>query len=347
MKALVLTAPNEFSIEEVEKPTPAHQEVLCRVRAITICGTDAHLLRGDYPGFWPPSYPFIPGHEWAGEVVELGDGAGSVGFAVGDRVAGTSHDACGYCKKCVEGRYNLCENYGNTDVHRQYGHNWQGAFAEYVVHGIKSVFHLPDELSFHEGALLDPASIALHTAERGNISSGDTVVVLGPGPVGLLAADAARAVGAGRVIVVGRGRRLEKAAELGFEIVDYSAVNPVDVVRAMTDGIGPDVALECAGVPDSYRWAIAMLHKGGRCASVGIPVDDVTLGLQDLVLYEKELVGVRATAGGMRRAIPFVVDGRIRVNELHTHTFPLDEFQTAIDTFNERRDGALKVIIEP
>jgi L-iditol 2-dehydrogenase len=115
----------------------------------------------------------------------------------------------------------------------------------------------------------------------------------------------------------------------------------------MTEGIGPDVALECAGVPDSYRWAMAMLHKGGRCASVGIPVDDVTLPLQDLVLYEKELVGVRATAGGMRRAMPFVVDGRIRVKELHTHTFPLDEFQTAIDTFNERRDGALKVIIEP
>jgi len=347
MKALVLTAPNEFSVVEVENPRPGHQEVLCRVRAITICGTDAHLLRGDYPGFWPPSYPFIPGHEWAGEVVELGEGAGSLGFAIGDRVAGTSHDACGYCKKCVEGRYNLCENYGNTDVHRQYGHNWQGAFAEFVVHGVKSVFHLPDGLSFHEGALLDPASIALHTAERGNISSGDTVVVLGPGPLGLLASDAARALGAGRLIVVGRGQRLEKAAELGHETVDYTEVEPVEAIRAMTDGVGPDVALDCAGVPDSYRWAIAMLHKGGRCASVGIPVDDVTLNLQDLVLYEKELVGVRATAGGMRRVMPLVADGRIRVNELHTHTFPLDDFQTAIDTFNERRDGALKVIIEP
>ena len=244
MKALVLTAPNDFSVVEVENPRPGHQEVLCRVRAITICGTDAHLLRGDYTGFWPPSYPFIPGHEWAGEVVELGEGAGSLGFAIGDRVAGTSHDACGYCKKCVEGRYNLCENYGNTDVHRQYGHNWQGAFAEFVVHGVKSVFHLPDGLSFHEGALLDPASIALHTAERGNISSGDTVVVLGPGPLGLLASDAARALGAGRLIVVGRGQRLEKAAELGHETVDYTEVEPVEAIRAMTDGVGSDVALD-------------------------------------------------------------------------------------------------------
>lgn len=347
MKALVLTGPDEFGIEEVDKPVPGPQEVLCRVKAITICGTDAHLLRGDYPDFWPPSYPFIPGHEWAGVVCELGEGAAALGFAVGDRVAGTSHDACGFCKKCVEGRYNLCENYGNTDVHRQYGHNWQGAFAEYVVHGVKSVFHLPDEMSFHEGALLDPAAIALHTAERGNIKSGATVVVLGPGPVGLLACDAAKALGAGRVIVVGRGERLAKAAELGYETVDYAVNDPVETVRAMTDDIGPDVALDCAGVADSYRWALAMLHKGGRCASVGIPVEDVTLSLQDLVLYEKELVGVRATAGGMRRAMPLVSDGRIRVNELHTHTFPLDEFRTAIDTFNERRDGALKVIIEP
>jgi L-iditol 2-dehydrogenase len=347
MKALVLTAPNEFSIREVETPTPGPKEVLCRVKAITICGTDAHLIAGDYPGFWPPTYPFIPGHEWAGEIAELGPGAASLGFAIGDRVAGTSHDACGFCKKCVEGRYNLCENYGNTEVHRQYGHNWQGAFAEYVVHGVKSVFRLPDKLTFHEGALLDPAAIALHTAERGNIKSGDTVVVLGPGPVGLLTCDAARTLGAGRVIVIGRGGRLQKAAELGYEIVDYTTSDPVETLKAMTEGIGPDVALDCAGVPDTYRWALAMLHKGGRCASVGIPVEDVTLSLQDLVLYEKELVGVRATAGGMRRVMPLVADGRIRVNALHTHTFPLEEFATALDTFNRRRDGALKVIIEP
>ena len=347
MKALVLTAPSQFSIEDVENPRPGYQEVLCRVRAITICGTDAHLLRGDYPGFWPPSYPFIPGHEWAGEIVELGDGAAALGWAVGDRVAGTSHDACGFCQKCVEGSYNLCENYGNMEVHHQYGHNWQGAFAEYVVHGIKSIFHLPDEMSFYEGALLDPASIALHTANRGGIRTGDSVAVLGPGPIGLLAADAARAMGAGRVIVVGRGDRLAKAKEMGAEAVDYAAGDPVAAVRAATGELGVDVVLDCAGVPDSYRWAIAMLRKGGRCASVGIPVEDVTLSLQELVLYEKELVGVRATAGEMRRVIPFVADGRMRVNELHTHTFPLDEFQTAIDTFNERRDGALKVIIEP
>ena len=347
MQALVLSGPEKYSVQDVATPAPGFNEVRCRVHAVTICGTDSHLIAGDYPRFWPPAYPFIPGHEWAGEIVELGEGTAALGWKIGDRVAGTSHDACGFCQKCVEGRYNLCENYGNMDVHRQYGHNWQGAFAEYVVHGIKSVFNLPDSLSFVEGALLDPASIALHTANRGDVRPGQSVAVLGPGPIGLLAADAARAMGAGRVIVVGRGDRLAKAAEMGHETVNYTAGDPVAAVRTATGELGVDVVLDCAGVADSFRWAISMLRKGGRCAVVGIPVDDVSMSFQDLVLYEKELVGVRATAGEMRHVIPLVADGRIRVKELHTHTFPLEEFAVALETFRERREGALKVIIKP
>lgn len=347
MQAVVVRAPNDYSVEEVERPEPGRYEVLCRVRAVSICGTDAHLLRGDYPGLWPPSFPFIPGHEWSGEVVALGPGVEEFGWSVGDRVAGTSHDACGICQMCVEGRYNLCENYGDTSVHRQYGHNWQGAFAEYVVHGIKAVFKLPDSLDYEDGALLDPASIALHTANRGRISPGDNVAVLGPGPIGLLAADAARASGAARVIVVGRGGRLQKALDMGNEVVDYTEDDPVDKLRAMTGGLGPDVVLDCAGTADSLRWSIAMLRRGGVCSAVGIPVEEMSLDLRDLVLHEKDLVGVRASAGEMRHVIPLVVEGRIRVRELHTHTYPLAKFKEAMTTFTERRDGALKVIIEP
>jgi L-iditol 2-dehydrogenase len=347
MKALVLTGPGEFSVEEVPDPSPGPEQLLCRVRALSICGTDAHLIRGDYPGFWPPGYPFIPGHEWAGEVVALGPGCAALGWAVGDRVAGTSHDACGLCRRCIEGRYNLCENYGKPGLHRQYGHTTQGACAEFVVHGVKAVFRLPDALGYYEGALLDPASIALHTANRARVQPGDTVAVMGPGPLGLLAADAARARGAGRVIVVGRGDRLAKAAALGHEVVDYRDEDPVTAVQAATGGIGPDAVLDCAGVPDSLRWGIAMVRKGGRCVVVGIPVSDVALSLRDLVLFEKELLGCRATAGEMADVIPLVVDGRIRVRELHTHTFPLAEFAAALRTFNERIGGALKVIVEP
>ena len=192
MRALVVLEPNRFEIQEVAVPEPGPNQVLARVRAVSICGTDVHLVRGDYPGFWPPSFPFIPGHEWAGEIVALGPGAERYGWRVGDRVAGTSHDACGVCQKCVEGHYNLCENYGKAGLHRQYGHNVQGADAEYVVHGVKAIFPLPDALSFAEGAVVDPASIALHVANRGNVQPGDNVAITGGGAIGLLSADAPR-----------------------------------------------------------------------------------------------------------------------------------------------------------
>ena len=347
LQALVVVAPNRLEIREVPVPEPGPNEVLARVRAVSICGTDAHLIRGDYPGFWPPAFPFIPGHEWAGEIVGLGSGAERFGWSVGDRVAGTSHDACGVCRECVEGRYNLCENYGKPGLHRQYGHSIQGADATYVVHGVKCIFPLPDALTFEDGALVDPASIALHVANRGNIIPGDTVAITGAGAIGLLAGDAARIRGAARVIVVGRGQRLAKAAALGFETVDSTAGDPVAAVRGMTAGLGADVVLECAGVPEVIEWALEMLRRGGRCAVVGIPTQGVELALQKLVLDELELVGSRASAGEMRRVIPHVEQGRMRVRELVTHRFALADYERALATFNDRSSGAIKIIVAP
>ncbi len=347
MQALVVLEPDRLEIQEVPVPKPGLNEVLARVRAVSICGTDAHLIRGDYPGFWPPAFPFIPGHEWAGEIAALGPGAERFGWSVGDRVAGTSHDACGVCRECVEGRYNLCENYGVPGLHRQYGHSIQGADATYVVHGVKCIFRLPDALTFEDGALIDPASIALHVANRGNISPGDTVAITGAGAIGLLAGDAARIRGAARVIVVGRGQRLAKAATLGFETVDSTAGDPVAAVRGMTDGLGADVALECAGVPEVIEWALEMLRRGGRCAVVGIPTQGVELALQKLVLDELELVGSRASAGEMRRVIPHVEQGRMRVRELVTHRFALADYAEALATFNDRASGAIKIVVAP
>jgi L-iditol 2-dehydrogenase len=348
MEALVVLEPNRFEIRRVAVPVPGPNEVLARVRAVSICGTDAHLVRGDYPGFWPPSFPFIPGHEWAGEIAALGPGAERFGWSIGDRVAGTSHDACGVCQKCVEGRYNLCENYGKPGLHRQYGHNVQGADATYVVHGVKAIFPLPDGLSFDEGAVVDPASIALHVANRGNVTPGDTVVITGAGAIGLLAGDAARIRGAARVIHVERmPTRLARAEAMGFETVDSSSGDPVAAVRSLTGGLGADVALECAGVPVTVQWALAMLRRGGRCAAVGIPTQGVEIAMQKLVLDELELVGSRASAGEMRRVLPHVEQGRMRVREMVTHRFPLAEYARALATFNDRSSGAIKIIIVP
>ena len=347
MAALVVLEPGRFEIQQVPVPEPGPNEVLARVKAVSICGTDAHLIRGDYPGFWPPAFPFIPGHEWAGEIVGLGAGAERF-FAIGDRVAGTSHDACGVCQKCVEGRYNLCENYGRPGLHRQYGHSVQGVDAEYATHGVKAVFHLPDGLSFEEGALIDPASIGLHVANRGGVRPGDVVAIIGGGAIGLLAGDAARVRGAARVIVVEvNPRRRARAGELGFETVDGLAGDPAATVRDMTGGLGADVVLECAGVPATVDAALRMLRRGGRCAAVGIPTQGMELPIQRLVLDELELVGCRATAGEMRHVMPLVEQGRIRVRELITHRFALREYASALATFHDPASGAIKIVVAP
>ena len=138
--------PDRFSVEDVPRPEPGENEVLCKVHAVAICGTDPHIIHGDYPGLLAEGVSVRPRARVGGEVVEVGPGAERFGWQIGTRVAGTSHAGCGFCRKCVEGRYNVCENYGDEAVHRQYGHYTQGSYAEYVVHSIASVFPIPDSL---------------------------------------------------------------------------------------------------------------------------------------------------------------------------------------------------------
>ncbi len=344
MKALVLRAPNEFDVEDVEEPTPGPLEVLCRVERVGICGTDVHMVKGHYD-MWPAYHPFIPGHEWSGQIVELGDGADEFGWAVGDRVAGSSHAGCMHCKECIGGQYNLCLNYGNGRIHSHYGHTKPGAFADYVVHSIRSVFKLPGGMSYDLGAVTDPASIALHCANRGGIEAGHTVAVIGAGPVGILAADAAKALGASRVIVGARGARLGVVEKFGHEVFDTDDPSGLDLFASMVDG-GVDVVLDAAGTPQTVPMALKMLARGGRCSTVGIPTEDVSLALGSLVLDELELVGSRAVAGEMQATIDFINDGRIRAGDIITDRFQLSEFARAIEVADKRIGGAMKVFID-
>jgi L-iditol 2-dehydrogenase len=249
---------------------------------------------------------------------------------------------------CRIGRYNLCFNYGREDLgHRQYGHYSQGAYAEYVVHTIKAVFRIPDDMPYDTAALCDTASIALHSVKRPGIQPGDLVASVGSGGMGLLVGMCAKALGAARVVVVGGGRRLERAGELGFETVDYHAGDPVERVREWSGGNGVDVAVDSAGSRDSVGQAIGMVRKGGRVAFTGIPKEPAAVSFQKVVLEELDLYGVRANRNTMEEVIPLIADGRIPAGRLITHHFALREFREALRTFNERIDGALKVIVEP
>ena len=349
MRALVLPSPGTFEIQTVPVPQVQSGEVLCKVRAVAICGSDPEVIRGDLAGTWPPAYPFTPGHEWAGEVVAVG--AGIRGLAVGDRVAGQAHAGCGICPNCMEGRYTICENYGRPEAgHRHYGFLTAGAYAQYVACSVKSVDRMPIEMTFREGALVDPAGVVLHGLELSGVTPGGSVAVIGPGPIGLIAMRMARLMGASRVIAVGRGGRLQVARQAGADVlVNFEETDPVRSVREATGGRGVDEAIECSGAAGTFRQAVEMVRKGGRVALLGVPPDRVIepLPFKYVVHNEIAIFGSRANPNVSRKLISLIAAKRLQVADLVTHTFPLEEFAAALDTFVHRLGNAIKVEVEP
>jgi len=348
MDALVLTAPREFGIEAVPIPTPEADEVLCKVDTTFICGTDPHIIAGDFPGFWPQEFPLVPGHEWSGTVVEAGSRAHALGWREGDRVCAISHVGCGYCRNCMTGRFNICLNYGHTERgHRQHGHYTPGAYAQYMSASVRSLYRVPDDMDLEYSACVDPLSIAIYTVNRSRLKAGDDVLVLGTGPQGLMALLCARAMGAGQIFVAGNGERLRLAEKLGGIPIDYREVDVALAVRELTGGLGVARVCECAGTATSIRQACEAAGKGGVVSIIGIPHEDVSLPLKQMVLDEVELVGNRANPNTADAAIAMLSEGRIDLRPLMTHRFPLAEFADALAIYESRKDGAMKVAIKP
>ena len=349
MNALVLTKPGAFEIQQVPVPEPGPYEVLCKVRAVAICGSDPRIVGGVWAGTWPPAYPFIPGHEWAGEIVASGKNTAS--FKIGDRVAGEAHCGCGHCRYCLEGRYNLCQNYGKPESgHRHYGFVSQGAYAQYGVFSIRSIRRIPPGVSFRESTMVDTAGVALHGIELTGIKTGGTSVVIGPGPIGLITMRLARSLGGAKVIAIGSGSRLETAGKLAADIlIDYKKVDPVKAVLMATNGVGVDEAFECSGSPETFAQSVKMVKKGGRVSLLGIPPDKVTTDLpfKEIVLNEIAIFGSRANPNVSDKVLLLISSGQLVVKDLITHVFPLGEFAKGLDIFVNRRDGAMKVVIEP
>lgn len=349
MNAIVLTGPGKHELQQVLVPKPGPYEVLSKVRAVAICGSDPEIFNGGLSGFWPPYYPFIAGHEWAGEVVALGDGV--TDLKVGDRVAGEPHKGCGFCENCKDGRYTLCMNYGVPESgHRHYGFVCDGAYAQYAVHSNRTLTKMPDHVSFAEGSLGDTAAVSLHGLELTGITPGGSVVIIGPGPIGLLAMRLAKAMGAASAIMVGRRSRLAAAKRLGAdEIVDFEKVDPVEAVREITNGRGVDEAFECSGAAGTLIQCIKMVKKGGKVSLLGVPSDAVQEAVPFKYIVHNEIMvtGSRADPNTMWRAIGMIASGSLNVKDLITHHFPIESYKEALDVFINRKDGAVKVVIEP
>lgn len=346
----MLTGISQFDIRDIPVPEPGADEVLCRIKAIAICGTDPEIVKGRHLNRnWPPHFPFVLGHEWAGEIVKLGEGVS--GFAVGDRVAGEAHKGCGHCANCLKGHYTLCLNYGKGGTgHRHYGFTNPGANCEYNAYSIKAIRKIPPSLSFPHAALLDTAGVALHGIKLIGITPGGTVAVFGPGPIGLCAMQIARGLGAKNVVMVGRGPRLSVAAEIGANhVIDFEKEDPVARIMEITGGLGADEVLECSGAAVTPAQSIDCVKKGGKINLVGFYDDEhVSIpSITKLVVNEILITGSRANPNVSDEVIRLFEAGVLKGDKVVSHRFPLERYAEGFDTFVNRKDGAIKVVIEP
>ena len=325
------------------EPAIGPEEVLVRVKACGICGSDVHGFDGSTGRRVPP---LVMGHEASGEVAALGTDV--TDLAIGERVTFDSTIYCGRCFYCLRGEVNLCDNREVMGVSPG-TYRRHGAFADFVAVPRRIVYRLPDSIGFEQAALIEAVSVAVHGVSLIAPQAGGTAVVVGSGMIGLLTMQAARLAGCGRIIAtdVDEGR-LELARQAGAaETVNSRSQNAPEAVRRMTDGRGADVVLECVGLPATVRDAIASVRKGGRVALVGNVTPAVELPLQDVVSRQVRLQGSCASCGEYPAVIEMMAKGDIQVDSLISAVAPLDDGAQWFQRLYGREPGLMKVILRP
>jgi L-iditol 2-dehydrogenase len=333
-----------LTLADVPVPEPGPGEVLCSVRACGMCGTDLKIVNGGFAGTWPPSLPFIIGHEWSGVITAMGSGTERSGLSVGDRVVAENHAGCGSCRLCRAGRYNLCERVREPGF-KLYGHTAPGALAQFAARPAIATHRLPDHVSDVAGALVNQAALTVHAGRRAGIQPGSSAAVFGPGLLGLLMLQVARAAGVTQVITVGRGSRLETAAELGSSgIVDYEKVDPVAGIRDMTGGRGVDYVFDCSGNPDVVEQLLRSVRRGGTVALLGLTGGAMAqLPLDLLALDELNVLGVRSSPNAYPATIELMASGAINTEPLTRDQYDLDHVSEAFAALENR--AAIRPIV--
>ena len=351
MKALVFRGVNDVHVDEVPRPHAGVGEAVIRVTLTTICGTDLHIVRGEYlvrPGL-------IIGHEPVGVIVELGPGV--TGVQAGDRVLVGAITPCGQCRACLSGHQAQCGHGAGYEAIGgwRFGNTINGAQAEYlrVPYAQANLAKIPDDLTDEQVVLLaDIASTGFGGAEAAGIKIGDAVVVFAQGPIGLCATAGAKLLGASFIIGVdGDDHRLAMSKRMGADVtLDYRGVDVVAEVKRLTGG-GADVAIEALGTKQTFESALRSLRPAGTLSSLGvysgkleIPYDAFAAGIGDYKIVTTLCPGGKER---MRRLMEVVRNGRVDLRPLLTHSFSLDQIGEAYDVFGERRDGVMKVAIRP
>lgn len=327
------------ALHAMAQPEPGPGQVLLAVRAAGICGTDLHIYHDEYP----TQPPVVLGHELAGEVVAVGEGVSSV--SPGARVTTETYfHLCGRCRYCRGGQPNLCPE------RRSIGSGVNGGFAPFVVTPERNLHLLPEHLSFQEAALTEPLACVVHGAlELPKINAGDVAVVSGPGAIGLLTLQVARAAGA-EVIVLGTRadhRRLALAEALGaVRAIDISQEDPGPVVRGLTQGWGADIVIECSGAGPAALGLLAHARRGGQYAQIGLFGKPVAWDLDQVCMKELRVTGSNATVpSAWRTALRLLADGSVRTAPLISDVYPLSGWADAFARF-EQREG-IKLLLDP
>jgi alcohol dehydrogenase len=351
MRANVFRAVEKFGIEEVTRPSAGAGEAIVRMTMTTICGTDLHIVRGEYP----VRSGLVIGHELVGVVEEIG--AGVIGYQTGDRVLVGAITPCGQCGACLSGHLSQCghgASYESLGGWR-FGNTIDGAQAEFVrvPSAQANLAKIPDGVSDEQVVLLaDIASTGFAGAESGAVRIGDTVVVFAQGPIGLCATMGAKLMGAAFVIGVdGDEKRLAMARRMGADVVlDHTQVDVVAEVRRLTGG-GADVAIEALGTQQTFESALTCLRPGGTLSSLGVYSGKLQVPYQAFAagLGDHRIVTTLCPGGKerMRRLMEMVRCGRVDLSPLLTHRFRLEQIREAYELFGSRRDGVLKVVVTP
>ena len=359
MKAWVLKSPNELELKTKAIPTPSYSEVLVKIDAVAICATDLDVISYGPPalieGEKPFNKEFTPGHEYMGTVVKLGPSVDE--FQIGDRVTVEIHSGCGQCKRCRMGMYTSCHNYGlnygkKNKGHRANGFTSDGGFKQYAINHINTLIKVPDDMTDEEATLVVTAGTTMYgLTELGGLVAGESLVVIGPGPIGLLGVAVAKALGADPVILIGtRNDRLEIGKKLGADFVlNVNEENDiVNSVRSLVGDLGVDYVVECAGTEKALDDAIMMTNRGGKICLAAFPHDPIKVNIPHMVINNIYMYGIRGEGkSATHRAMAFMKQKRFNAKLVHTHTFKMNELPTALKYAKERIDGAIKVVIKP
>ena len=359
MKAWVLKSPNELELKTKAIPIPGYSEVLVKIDAVAICATDLDVISYGPPalieGEKPFNKEFTPGHEYMGTVVALGPSVDE--FQIGDRVTVEIHSGCGQCKRCRMGMYTSCHNYGlnygkKNKGHRANGFTSDGGFKQYAINHINTLIKVPDDMTDEEATLVVTAGTTMYgLTELGGLVAGESLVVIGPGPIGLLGVAVAKALGADPVILIGtRNDRLEIGKKLGADFVlNVKEENDiVNSVKSLVGDLGADYVVECAGTEKALDDAIMMTNRGGKICLAAFPHDPIKVNIPHMVINNIYMYGIRGEGkSATHRAMAFMKQKRFNAKLVHSHTFKMNELPTALKYAKERIDGAIKVVIKP